>query len=62
MMRFDVPDFDALKRAIDAYDTMDKSEPMILVLHTPGRILYRFLIGEHGIIRQECNATGGPIE
>jgi hypothetical protein len=40
------------------YKEAASTEPMILVLHTPGQIAYRFIVNQHGIERQDCNDKG----
>jgi hypothetical protein len=57
-VRYDVSTLGALDRAMLDYQAAGTSEPMILVFHTPGQIVYRFIVNEHGIERQECNAKG----
>lgn len=61
-MRFDVSTWPDLDNAIHDYREEVTEEPLILVLHTPGQIVYRFIVGRHGIARQECNAKGDPRE
>jgi hypothetical protein len=61
-MRRDVSTWPELDRAIHDYSMAASSEPLILVLHTPGDIAYRFIVGQHGIARQDCNATGDARE
>ena len=60
-MRFDVSVWGELDRAVHDYRESMTLEPLILVLHTPGRIVYRFIIGDHGIERQECTARGDAL-
>jgi hypothetical protein len=57
-MRCDVSTFPELDRAVHNYRERVTVEPLILVLHTPGQIAFRFIIGQHGIARQECFANG----
>lgn len=61
-MRFDVSTWPELDTAVHDYREAVSSEPLILVLHTPGEVVYRFIIGQHGIARQECNAKGDERE
>lgn len=61
-MRFDVSSFGELDHAIHNYNAAETSEPLILVLHTPDRTVFRFIINQHGIARQECTATGDARE
>jgi hypothetical protein len=60
-MRFDVKDWGELDRAVHDYREKMTTEPLILVLHTPGQITYRFIVGDHGIERQECTAKGDAL-
>ena len=62
-MRRDVSSFGELDRAVHDYrgEAMP-SEPLILVLHTPGQVVYRFIVNEHAIAKQECTATGDARE
>jgi len=57
-MRCDVRTFGELDRAVHDYREAMLIEPLILVLHTPGEIAYRFIIGQHGIARQDCDVRG----
>jgi hypothetical protein len=57
-MRFDVQNLGDLDRAMQSYNTAATSVPMILVVHTPGKVLYRFIFNDHGIERQECDLRG----
>lgn len=57
-MRCDVSTFGELDRAVHDYREKVSAEPLVLVLHTPGEIAYRFIIGEHGIARQDCDRKG----
>jgi len=57
-MRCDVRTFAELEKAVQTYRTMAAIEPLILVLHTPGEIAFRFIIGQYGIARQDCNLRG----
>ena len=52
-MRFDVSTLEELILAMHKYNAADKKETVILVLHTPGQIAFRFLMNKHGIERQE---------
>lgn len=61
-MRFDVKTWPELDRAIHDYREEVTTAPLILVLHTPGEIAYRFIIGTHGIERQQCDRTGAVYE
>lgn len=64
-MRCDVSTWGEMDRAVHDYResvTTETTEPLILVLHTPGQITYRFIVGEHGIERQGCNARGDARE
>lgn len=61
-MRFDVKTWGELDRAVHDFREAVSAWPMILVLHTPGEIAYRFIVGEHGIARQDCNARGDARE
>ena len=61
-MRFDVNNLGELERAMHDYIAAASAEPLILVLHTPGGIPYRFIVNEHGIVRQECNQRGDERE
>ena len=59
-MRFNVYNLGELDGAMGDYKAAKTSEPLILVLHTPGQIAYRFIVNRHGIVRQECDAKGDP--
>jgi hypothetical protein len=61
-MRCDVSTFAELDTAVHDYREKVTTEPLILVLHTPGEIAYRFIVGQHGIARQDCNARGDARE
>jgi len=61
-MRFDVSNFTALRNACTVFDGSEKKESMILILHTPGGIPYRFIINEFGIEKQQCTKTGEGME
>lgn len=60
-MRFDVKDFGELDVAVHDYREAMVAQAMILVFHTPGGFTYRFIVGEHGIERQECTVSGDAI-
>jgi hypothetical protein len=57
-VRFDVKNWPELDKAVYNYRASTKSEPMILVFHTPGQTAFRFIINQHGIVRQECDSKG----
>jgi hypothetical protein len=59
-MRFDVSTQGELDSAMRDFKAAKTTEPMILVLHTPGQIAYRFIVNPHGIVRQECDVKGDP--
>lgn len=61
-MRFDVKTWPELDRAIHDYREAMSSEPLILVFHASLDTTFRFIIGQHGIIRQECNPKGDLLE
>lgn len=61
-MRCDAYTWAELDRGIHDYREAVTVEPLILVLHTPGEIAYRFIIGQHGIARQDCNKRGDVRE
>jgi hypothetical protein len=61
-MRFDVSTWAELETAVQDYRKAASFEPLILVLITPGQIAYRFIIGQHGIARQDCDARGEARE
>jgi hypothetical protein len=54
-----VYNFDDLKDAVfefAAHRTED--EPLVLVLMTPGETAHRFVVAEHGIVKQDCDKAG----
>jgi hypothetical protein len=57
-MRFDVSNLGQLDRALHDYSAAATPEPLILVLHTPGEIAFRFIVNQHGIVRQGCDRRG----
>lgn len=57
-MRCDATTWAELDRCVYNYRSVASSEPLILVLHTPGEIAYRFIIGQYGIARQDCDKRG----
>lgn len=61
-MRFDVKNWPEMDRATHDYRESMSSEPLILVLHTPGQVVYRFIVGQHGIARQGCDQKGDARE
>jgi hypothetical protein len=63
-MRCDVSTWGELDRAVHDYreGAIGINEPLILVLHTPGQIAFRFIVGQHGITRQDCNLNGDERE
>jgi hypothetical protein len=61
-MRCDVSTFGELHKAVNDYQARGTSEPMVLVIHAPARMVYRFIINMHGIVRQECDARGEARE
>ena len=57
-MRCDATTWAELDRGVHDYRELVTTEPLILVLHTPGEIAFRFIIGQHGIVRQDCDKKG----
>ena len=60
-MRFDCYNFADICAAADVYRGSTKPEPFIFVIHTPGQETYRFLVNLYGIVREQCNRKGDPI-
>ena len=59
-MRADVSKWADLDKAIRDQRAVATTEPFILVLHTPGQIAFRFIVNQHGIVREECDVKGDP--
>ena len=59
-MRFDVKNWEDLKQAVAEMDSTE--EPKVLVFNTPGGIFHRFIVGEHGVEKQACDASGRAME
>lgn len=55
-MRADVRTLHELHDAANL--ALDRRESLVLVLHTPGGQVYRFIVNVHGLERQECTKTG----
>lgn len=61
-MRVDVANVLEMANALEHYaTTVADQEPLVLVIHTPGGVLYRFICNHHGIERQECTKTGEAL-
>ena len=58
-MRFDVANWQDLKQAVAELDKT--TEPKVIVFTTPGGVFHRFIIGEHGLEKMDCDATGRPL-
>lgn len=61
-MRFDVENLGELDRAMHDYKAAATAETLIVVFHTPGNLTFRFIIGQHGIERQDCDPKGDARE
>ena len=62
-MRADVSNWAQLDQAVYNHRAAAASDdPLILVIHTPGDVLFRFIVAKHGIIRQECDIKGEARE
>ena len=55
-MRADIRNLQELRDAVS--EAIEKRETLVMVFHTPGAQVYRFLINQHAIERQECVKTG----
>jgi hypothetical protein len=60
-MTFGVSNFKALRNAVEVYDESDQDEPLIIIFHTPGNVYHRFIVAEHGVMKQDCTASGEPM-
>ena len=58
-MRFDVSNWQDLKQAVTELDKTN--EPKVIVFNTPGGVFHRFVIGEHGLEKMDCDATGRAL-
>lgn len=62
-MRFDVHNWKDLKQAVAEMDKDEhKKEPKVLVFVTPGGIFHRFIVGDHGLEKMDCDASGRAVE
>jgi len=59
-MRRDAYTFADLEIAVEEYRKTEQAEPLFLVFHTPGEVLYRYIVTRHGIARQDCDQRGEP--
>jgi hypothetical protein len=62
-MRFDVHNWADLKTAVKEMDKPEtKKEPKVIVFITPGGVFHRFVFGEYGLEKMDCDASGRAIE
>ena len=60
-MRFDISNYKALKTAVAMYDKeAPEGEPLVLIFYDTLRTPHRFIVGQHGVTKEDCNATGAP--